>query len=320
MNHLTLTDLDSGSTARIAPAYGFNCFEFVAALGGKRIDVLSAEQAFLDKGEKPSWSGVPLLFPFPNRIKGGRFTWEGREYVLPPDKVGYNKDNAIHGFVIDRPWRVTKQTASSATGEFRLSQDAPERRDLWPADFVIEVRYEVLGPALRCDIRVTNPDSAPLPFGLGTHPYFKLPLSGSSRFEDCLVQVPAAKRYELVDCLPTGQLVSAEQTVDLRDGARMEGLKLDDVYTDVTYEPTGLVTRVVDPAAGLEVVQACEPAFREVVVFTPFWTKAVCVEPYTCTTDAIHLQAQGQDAGLRVLPPGGEFRTWFEFRAQPVTA
>jgi aldose 1-epimerase len=31
----------------------------------------------------------------------------------------------------------------------------------------------------------------------------------------------------------------------------------------------------------------------------------MCLEPYTCTTDAINLQQRGVDAGLIVLPPDG---------------
>ncbi len=320
MEHLALTDVDSGSTARIAVAFGFNCFEFVAALGGKRIDVLASNPAFVESGEKPTRSGIPLLFPYPNRIVGGRFVWDGREYVLPRGKVGYAGDNPIHGFCYDRPWRLTRQTASSATGEFRLSQDAPDRRDFWPADFAIEVRYEVLGPALRCDVRITNPDAVPLPFGFGAHPYFQLPLAGSSDFGDCLLQVPAAERWELLDCLPTGRKQPAAETLDLRDGVALKGLKLDDVYTGLSYEARGLVSRVVDPAAGLEVVQTCDPSFRDLVVLTPHWAQAVCIEPYTCVTDAIHLQAEGFDAGWRTLEPGAEFRTWFELRVGPVVA
>jgi aldose 1-epimerase len=46
------------------------------------------------------------------------------------------------------------------------------------------------------------------------------------------------------------------------------------------------------------------PAFREVVVFTPPHRQAFCIEPYTCTTDAVNLQARGIDAGWRVLPAG----------------
>jgi aldose 1-epimerase len=49
------------------------------------------------------------------------------------------------------------------------------------------------------------------------------------------------------------------------------------------------------------------PAFRELLVFTPPHRQAVCLEPYTCVTDAINLQARGIDAGLLVLPPGGQW-------------
>ena len=49
------------------------------------------------------------------------------------------------------------------------------------------------------------------------------------------------------------------------------------------------------------------PAFRELVAFTPPHRQAVCLEPYTCVTDAAHLQAQGIDAGWLSLPPGGRW-------------
>jgi aldose 1-epimerase len=169
-------------------------------------------------------------------------------------------------------------------------------------------------------VRIANPDLAPLPFGFGVHPYLRLPLAAGCRCEDCLVQAPAARRYELVDYLPTGRTAPVDESADLRDGARVGDMKLDDVYTGLSYEPHGLVARVVDPAAGLEVVQTCDRSFREIVALTPHWARAVCLEPYTCVTDAIHLQEQGFDAGLRVLPPGGEFKTWFELRVGPVTA
>jgi aldose 1-epimerase len=40
------------------------------------------------------------------------------------------------------------------------------------------------------------------------------------------------------------------------------------------------------------------------VAFTPPHRLAVCLEPYTCTTDAINLEQQGVNAGWRVLKPG----------------
>ena len=322
MPHVTLTDPDSGATIRVVSQFGFNCYEFVAVAGGRRFDVLSAQPDFISDNIQPSRSGIPILFPFPNRIRAGRFTWDGREYELPANLVHHNAGNAIHGFCYDRPWRIIEQTANTIIGEFHFSQDDPGRRQLWPADFQIQVRYEVLGPALRCDITITNPDTLPLPFGLGTHPYFKLPLDPRSSYDDCLIEVPAAAKYELDGGLPTGRIVPVDPAIDLRDGATLGGVKFDDVYTQLRPESHGVVCRVVDPA-GWQVVQTCDAKFREIVVCTPHWAGAVCLEPYTCVTDAINLQQSSHaacDAGLRVLEPGGIYRTWFELRVEPVVA
>jgi aldose 1-epimerase len=76
----------------------------------------------------------------------------------------------------------------------------------------------------------------------------------------------------------------------------------------------------MDPSAGLEVRQTFDKAFRELVVYTPPHGRSVCLEPYTCTTDAIHLVEQGVDGGWRVLAPGAEFRTWFQISAGLVYA
>jgi aldose 1-epimerase len=43
------------------------------------------------------------------------------------------------------------------------------------------------------------------------------------------------------------------------------------------------------------------------VAFTPPHRQGLCLEPYTCTTDAVNLQQRGVDAGWLVLPPGA---TW----------
>ena len=314
MKPLTLTNTRTGSTARILPEFGFNLYQLQLPVGKRTVDVLDATADFPTTGNSPSHSGIPLLFPFPNRIRGGRYTWAGREYVLD----GIHQDgqgNSIHGLVIDRPWRVIQVIENAAVGQFQLSVDAPDRRSFWPADFLLEVRYELRDAGLHCDIRVFNPDSTPLPFGFGTHPYFRIPLSPSGKAGDCLIQAPVAEEWELVGCLPTGKRLPVSGRKNLRDGQEVEGLKLDDAFTGMTATDDRIDTVVMDPAAGLEIRQSFDPAFRELVVYTPPHGRSVCLEPYTCITDAIHLSEQGIDGGWRVLGPGAEFRTWFQITA-----
>jgi aldose 1-epimerase len=318
MPALTITDPHTGSTARILPELGFNCFEFRAMVGGRPVDVLDAQPGFETGELKSSRSGIPILFPFPNRIRDGKFSWRDKQYSLPTDDPAGK--NAIHGLCLDRPWRVIEQKDDLVTGQFQLSVDAPDRMNLWPTDFVIEVDYEIVHNRLRANFRIGNPSNRSLPWGLGTHPYFKLPLGADSRVEDCLVEVPAAQRWELKDSLPTGTLLVLDESYDLRDGAYVSVLKLDDVYTNVECEGPQFDCTVLDERAGMQVTVTCPPIFRELVMFTPPNRAAVCIEPYTCPTDAINLAARGIDCGWRTLGPGSEFHSWIDITAGPVIA
>jgi aldose 1-epimerase len=317
MAAITLRDSRTGSQARILPEMGFNCFEFQANVNGRMIDVLDAQPGFENGTGRPTGDGIPILFPFPNRIRAGKFQWDGKDYHIPTNLHG----NAIHGFVLDRPWRVSVADDQTAIGEFQLSVDAPDRMGFWPADFLIEVRYTLLGPVLRADFRCVNADDKPLPWGLGTHPYFRAPLVPESAPKDVLVQVPAAEMWELSpDCLPTGKKLPVSGRTDLREGERLEGLKLDDVLTSLTPQGEQIETILMDAKGGVQVAQVYDSVFRECVVYTPPGRPSVCIEPYTCVTDAINLQPQGIDAGWRVLKPGDEFRTWIEIRASLIYA
>ncbi|MFN0054161.1 MAG: aldose 1-epimerase [Planctomycetales bacterium] len=319
MQPLELIHTRSGASAQILPAAGYTCYALRIPVGGVPVDVLDSVPGFAETGERPTRSGIPLLFPFPNRIRKGRYTWEGRDYEL----TGVRQDdfgNAIHGLVADRPWRVVARGENYAIGAFQLSLDAPDRRPLWPADFLIEVRYELRDASLRCDIRVANPDSVPLPWGFGTHTYFRVPLGQASRRDDCLVQVPAARAWELCECLPTGCQKPVSGANDLREGQALAGLKLDDVLTGLTVCDGQVISSVIDPEAGLQVTQVTDELFRELVAFTPPHGRSVCLEPYTCVTDAIHLAPQGIDTGWQTLTPGQQCHTWFEIHAGLVYA
>ncbi len=307
----------SGSRAHIAVDRGFNCFEFVARVDSHPVDVIASQPGFAQGEGSPSHSGIPILFPFPNRIRAGRFTWEGQDYQLP---LTPGHPNTLHGFCLDRPWRVIAQSIESVTGQFQLSVDAPEHTQHWPADFVLEVRYTVGNGTLIADFTIHNPSDSPLPWGLGTHAYFRLPLAEGSTVGDCLVVAPASQEWELVDCLPTGAHKPVDAQTDLRRGESIIGRRLDHVLTQLEASGEVIETTVMDQRAGLQVVQSFPRVFRELVVFTPPWMDAVCMEPYSCVTDAINLSQAGVETGWRTLEPGGRFQTQIVIKAGKVLA
>lgn len=301
-----------GSIAEVWPAAGFNCFRWTAVRDGETLELLYSDPT-LFHGGRPTRSGIPVLFPFPNRIRDGRFEWAGQHYQLPTnDPAG---KNAIHGFACRRPWRVLDQGVSErgahVTGVFRCSLDDPASVGLWPADHEIRLTIRLGHGTLRLEAEVFNPDEVPLPFGLGYHPYFRLPFNSSVHASGCLVEVPAARFWELRDNLPTGPHVPVDARRDLNQPRPFTEVQVDDVLTDLpprAPRADGLIERaVVKGSAGRPLRLFCDPAFREMVVFTPPHRQAFCVEPYTCTTDAINLHAAGLDAGWLELAPGA---TW----------
>jgi aldose 1-epimerase len=309
-------DDGAGGRAEVWPALGFNCFHWQAVREGRTLDLLFAEPD-LFAGGKGTRSGIPILFPFPNRIRAGRFTWDGREYQLPLNDGP--RETSIHGFACRRPWRVVGQGADGATawvvGEFHGATDAPDCRDLWPADYRLRVTYRLAAGRLRVEAEVHNTDARPLPFGLGYHPYFRLPFAPGATAADCTVQVPARALWRLDNMLPTGERVPLDAARDLNGPHRFDELHLDDVYTDLPPVPAaadGLIERAVLRTKDAALRVRCSEEFREMVLYTPGNRQAFCVEPYTCPTDAVNLQARGIDAGWLTLPPGGTWTAVFE--------
>ena len=312
----TITSSDGRTRAVIVPSLGFTCIEFVTRVAGHAVSVLDSEAEFLTGHCRPGRSGIPILFPFPNRIRHGRFEYRGKTYEVPPPAWF---PQTIHGFCLDHPWQVIDSTPHSLTGEFLLSRDAPERRAQWPADARLVVTYSVEAARLRADITVENPDSVPLPWGFGTHPYFKLPLGEGHLPESCVIRAEAAERWELDQCFPTGQRVPVPAAKDLRTGWRYGTCPLDDVYTALT-PPHGSMEQVIDdPVSQLRVTQRSSVEFRELVLFTPKDRAVICLEPYTCTTDAANLQSRGLDAGWRELAPGEKNSLWLEIEVSHAT-
>lgn len=287
------------AVAEVWPGLGGNCVRWSVDGCGELLDA----PPLVELVGRSTRGGIPVLFPFPNRIRAGRFTWDHRDYHLPlNDSTGAN---AIHGFVARRAMRVTGQradnTVAAVTLSFRISSDAPDCVPLWPADAELSLTWELTPEGLSARAVVTNPGRAALPFGLGLHPYFRL--TGDDR-----LTVPVRSRWILDAGLPTGRVEPAEGAFELARPRPVGDLTLDDVFTDVDSDfgpdglrPIGRLSR----GDGVIVTVSASTDFGQVVVFTPPHRRSICVEPYTCVTDAVNLNAPDRHTGWRAMA-GGE--------------
>lgn len=307
-NTVRLTAADSGATADIAVGLGFNCFSWRTPFAGDTGDatpreLLWAEPEFAAGEGRPSRSGIPLLAPFPGRIANGVLEWNGKKLQLE-DTSG--QGHAIHGFAPRNPWRIVDQAADHVTAEFQPTIDAPAAVEQWPGDYVLKATYSIAGSRLAFDFSATNPGDAPLPFGFGTHAYFRLPLADDVDPEATVVRAPVDGRWEAADMIPTGGMASVSADDPLPVGAPLAGREFDTAYRFASGAAT---TELIDPASGRRVRQTFDDSMTCCVIYTPGHREAICLEPYTCTPDPFNMASKGVKSGLIVIEPGQSYTT-----------
>jgi aldose 1-epimerase len=296
---ITLTG-DHGSQAQILPELGLNCFSLtlVNQLGSH--EVIWAPDGFAAADLRPSSGGIPLLFPFPGRIRKGSYQWNGRAYQLPAnDRLG----NAIHGFVYDRPWEVVDQTTNSLRARFQAGKQDAALLELWPADFCIMAEFQFsAADCFEMNFEISNPGTAPLPYGFGLHPYFAIPFDQTAPAEH-IVKLPVSEQWNLENLVPDGNRSLSPQAVAYQAGQRLADLQLDNVFTiDRSANQTG-----VDAGEILSESQSVRyefSGFDYCVAFTPPSRAAVCIEPYTSTPNFFELSEKSIECGLKILEPG----------------
>lgn len=240
------------------------------------------------------------LIPWPNRVKGGRYAWEGNTFQLDlsePDKGG-----AIHGLTRWRNWEVEEQAEDSISFTYTLHACQG-----WPWVLDCRLDYTLDDDGLAVRTTVTNRSPGPCPFGTGAHPYLSLGHPG--RVIDAgLVQVPG-RTYLPVDNLgiPTGHERVDGTEYDLRELQQLGSRRIDVAYTDLIRDADGRArVRLLRPDRSGGVDLWVDQSYPYLEIFTgdtlPQTDRrrtGLGVEPMTCAPDAFN-----SGEGLITLHPG----------------
>ena len=300
------------------PALGANVTGLSLAVRGVTRDVFVPEPSV---GATPTGYGAPILFPFPNRVREAHYRWQGSTYHLPANRGAH----AVHGFVRDNAFAVTRAHGDDEAATITCSIDAtdvPELAAAYPFAFRLYVTYTLDRGGFRTQATVMNQGPSPMPFGLGFHPYFRAPLIESGRRQDCRIQMWAPCVWEVdSELIPTGTVRPVDASHDPRGYVALGDTTFDTFFTNLALDDPGAgcwSSRLLDPAAGVEIIVLADAAFREAVIFAPPGRAVVSIEPYTCIADAINLAERGIDGGLLVLEPGAQWSAGYAIRARSV--
>ncbi|MGC4042607.1 MAG: hypothetical protein QM758_02265 [Armatimonas sp.] len=251
--------------------------------------------AYSGKDNKQGGQG-DVLIPFPGRIGGAKYTWDGVEYTLEAnDKDG---PNAIHGFVRTVDWETIEQTATSATFSLDFTGALG-----YPFRFTARITYSVDDSGLSCYFEVQNGDTVDIPMAAGFHPYFT---TGSESIETEDLELPFESVLEMERFIPTGKILdSARAGFDYYSPRPIGSTVFNSCFLKPEPDCDGL-TSVKMLGNGKVVTVWMDKSFPYVVIYsgenlpTELRRRSLAIEPMACGSDAFN----HPEWGLARLAPG----------------
>src|SRR6201997_3899828 len=263
MHIVTLNDPSSPLAAQFVPEAGMIGTSLTDA-GTELLGQRRGLQAYVEAGKT---MGIPILYPWANRLGANTYTAEDATVTLTAGENGVRADPnglPIHGVLAADPGLLAS----------------------FPSPHVLTVAVRLADRALTIRTTVTATGDTAVPLCFGFHPYLRLPDVARGEW---IIETPPLRHLRLDDRgLPTGESESQP--------AREEPLgdkAFDDAYDQVS---DGAVFAVSGGRRRLEV--HFEHGYPATQIFAPPAEDLVCFEPMTAPTAAF------RGGGSRGARPG----------------
>jgi aldose 1-epimerase len=253
--------------------------------------------AYIEAGKT---MGIPILYPWANRLSSNTYTAEKMTVELTPGENGVRADPnglPIHGTLAAYPdWRVVTESANELTAEVDFAAE-PRLLASFPYPHLLTVSIRLAERTLTVRTTVTATGDTPVPLCFGFHPYLRVPDAARGEW---VIETPPLRHLSLDERgLPTGGFS--------QEPAKKEALgdnTFDDAYDQVA---DGAVFAVSGGGRRLEV--HFEQGYSATQIFAPPGEDVVCFEPMTAPTDAL------SRGGYRTASPGEPAVSVFSIRA-----
>ena len=241
--------------------------------------------AYLSDGKT---MGIPILYPWANRLSAARYTVGDRVVELTAGVNGVRTDAhgaPMHGVLAANPdWVVTARSEDSLTAE--LDYDEPRLLASFPFPHKLTQTVSLRDRTLTVETTVAPTTDVPVPLCYGYHPYVRIP--GVPR-DEWTLSTPTMRHLPVDDRgLPTGEHESrSARTESLR------GIEYDDGFDEVA---AGSVFTLTGGDRRVDV--AFETGYPCAQLFAPGSDDLIGIEPMTAPTDAL------RRGGYRVAAAG----------------
>ncbi|BBY63437.1 aldose 1-epimerase [Mycolicibacterium helvum] len=265
-------------TATYLPTAGMIC----TSLSDDGVELLGQRRGLSAYLSDAKTMGIPLLYPWANRLSANEYGVDGGAVTLTPGVGGVRTDEhglPMHGVLAGNPsWLVTDHSESRLTADLDFGAQ-PRLLASFPFPHVLTLDVTLADRALTVQTTVTPTTAVSVPLCYGFHPYLTIP--GVPRSEWTL-ETPRL-RHLPVDGqgIPTGE-VQEWPAFSERLGDKI----FDDGFDEV---PQGAMFAVAGGDRRIEVVY--DHGFPAAQIFAPGTDDVVAIEPMAAPTNALRTGA-----------------------------
>ena len=218
---------------------------------------------YIWQGDERYWNERGAnLFPYIARLWEKTYIFQGKSHHMD-----------IHGFAKDSVFTCEKVSENELV--FTL-EDSEETLAQYPFHFQLEIRYQLLGKALKVLYSVRNKDVKTMYFGIGGHPGFNVPMEDGLSFEDYELKFSEPCKPQRIlfskECFVEGKSpyqLTADRSILLRHN-------LFDKDAIVLEKTSGEVS--IHSAKGKRAVKVSYPDMP----YVGFWHMPCTDAPYVC--------------------------------------
>ncbi|MCC5930186.1 MAG: aldose 1-epimerase [Cyclobacteriaceae bacterium] len=283
----------------IIPDLGANLTRLVLPVTeGEGLQLIEGIQYDVEARHDPTFMSA-FLFPFPNRIKDGKYQFRGRQYYFDCNEK--ERNNAIHGIVYNMPFQIIREKTDAERLEVSLLLEYNGNHSGYPFPFSMQVNYSLHSlEGLEVEILVKNSGSEVMPVGFGWHPYYVL----KSDLSDFELNLPKCNVFHSDDRMIPENLSVPYQKFETFEAIGNYSVDACFKIQDETPRPR---IGIYDPALNLTLSLWQENGEQELnyfVLYTPPSRRSIAVEPMSCCTNAYN-----SGEGLKILAAGDQL-TW----------
>lgn len=271
--------------AEFSSVFGGTCFRLYNKK--MQIEALRTPKNEEDRLTNVYLFGNPLLFP-PNRIRGGKFTFDGRAYELPVNEP--STGCFIHGDLMNCAFDC--EVVSDNEIVFRYTAKSGEYMN-FPHDFTIERHYVLNDGGLTEYTTIYNDGRQKMPVMLAYHTTFRLDFC---RTDDLRLQVAVSDEFLRDDkFLPTGETANGRpRDIELCNGDYnpLSG------QLSAFYKAEGNSIKLFNQIDLSGIEYEFDEHFGYRMLYRGKNDCFAALEPQTCATDCFHYGVDPFELGL----------------------